>query len=348
MSVPRIGLRADYSIPRLIKGNWQLAGDHGAVDRARALAAMAAHVEAGITCFDCADIYAGAEALIGEFRAARPDLAARLQVHTKFVPDRDHLARIDRAYVRRIIDRSLARLGLERLDLVQFHWWDYAVPGWIETAGMLADLQRAGKIRLLGGTNFDVPRARALLGAGIDLAAMQVQYSLLDARPAAGMVALAREAGFGLLCYGTLAGGFLSETWLGQAPPQGLSNRSLIKYRLIIEEFGGWALFQDLLGALADIAVRHRVPIAAVAIAAALDLPGAGAAIVGSRHGDHLPTTLAAAALTLTDPDREAIAAVLGRRRGPAGDVYELERDAGGPHARIMKYGLNDEEGNVR
>jgi aryl-alcohol dehydrogenase-like predicted oxidoreductase len=165
-------LRPGYVISRVIKGGWQLAGGHGAVAREAAIADMAAYVAAGITTFDCADIYTGVEELIGDYlRASR----AAVRVHTKFVPDLDILPTIDRAHVARIIDRSRARLGRERLDLVQFHWWDYDVPRWLDTAGWLAELQRAGKIALLGGTNFDTAHAAALLDAGVDLATMQVQ-----------------------------------------------------------------------------------------------------------------------------------------------------------------------------
>ncbi len=55
-------------------------------------------------------------------------------MHTKCVPDLDDLPRVDAAYVRRIVERSLDRLQVERLDLVQFHWWDYGVPGCVDAA----------------------------------------------------------------------------------------------------------------------------------------------------------------------------------------------------------------------
>ena len=74
----------------MIKGGWQLAGGHGRVDRAQAIADMRLYVEAGITTFDCADIYTGVEELIGEFLAGyRPGSEGRpaVQVHTKYVPD---------------------------------------------------------------------------------------------------------------------------------------------------------------------------------------------------------------------------------------------------------------------
>jgi aryl-alcohol dehydrogenase-like predicted oxidoreductase len=254
------------------------------------------------------------------------------------VPDHDDLARVDAAYIRRIVERSLQRLGTERLDLVQFHWWDYREPGMVGAAQALAALQREGLVRLVGGTNFDTPQTLALREAGVPLASMQVQYSLLDRRPARSLVA----SGVPLLCYGTLAGGFFSERWLG-APEPGteLSNRSLIKYKLVIDDFGGWVTFQSLLQALKAIADRHGANIATVATRWVLDQPGVAAAIVGARYADHLPQTLAVFGLRLDAQDHALLAPILAAHPGPEGDTYSLERDKAGRHGRIMKYNLN-------
>ena len=343
---PRHAFADGYEISRIIKGGWHLAGGHGAVDPERAVEDMAAFVEAGITTFDCADIYTGVEALIGRFRRAHPQLARRVQVHTKFVPDLPDLESVDGRYVERIVDRSLARLGVERLDLVQFHWWDFAVPRHVEVALELDRLRRAGKIAHIGATNFDVPRLAQIVAAGVPVVAHQVQYSLLDDRPARRMTDYCRAHGIALLCYGTVAGGFLSERWLGRPDPvDSAANRSLVKYRLIIEDFGGWALFQELLEALRGIAERHQCDIATVATVAILERAQVAAAIVGATSAAHLPAHRRAAAVRLDDADRAAIAAVTDRRRGPAGDVYELERDREGRHGRIMKYALNADGG---
>ena len=345
--IERVDLAPGYSISRLLKGGWQLAGGHGAIDRDRAIEDMRRFVDAGMTTFDCADIYTGVEALIGEFldrlrRDRGAAAAAAVQVHTKFVPDLDALPTMTREDVARAIERSLARLRTERIDLVQFHWWDYEVPRYVEVAGWLADLQRAGKIRLVGLTNFDTPRVRDILDAGVPIASHQVQYSLLDRRPEGGMAALCRERGVALLCYGALAGGFLSATYAGAPPPgEPMENRSLVKYRLIIDEFGGWALFQELLAALAAIGRRHDATVGAVALRSVLDRPAVAGVIVGARHAGHLADTIAASSLRLDDEDRAIVDHVLARARGPLGDVYDLERVKGGRHAAIMKYDLN-------
>lgn len=340
--IPRSEIAPGYSISRVIKGGWHLAGGHGAIDRAQAVRDMALFVEAGITSFDCADIYTGVEAMIGEFLQARPDLAPLVQVQTKFVPDLAGLKDLTAAQIEAIIDRSRQRLGRDALDLVQFHWWDFAIPGMEQAALELDRLRQAGKIRHIGVTNFDVAHLEKLVALGIPIRAHQLQYSLLDNRPNQGMVEFCRLHGIHLLCYGTVAGGFLSERWLDQPEPQGeFTNRSLTKYKLIIEDFGGWILFQRLLHCLSGIARRRDTDIATIASAAMLHRPQVAAAIIGATNVNHLAAHARTASLPLDETDLAAIAAVTAERQGPLGDVYQLERDRGGRHGRIIKYDLN-------
>ncbi len=342
MMVPRVELAPGYTISRLIKGGWQLAGGHGPVDERAALDDMARFVEAGITTFDCADIYTGVESLIGRFLAGRGSSATPVQVHTKCVPDRSALATCTADDITRGIDRSLSRLGVERLDLVQFHWWDYDVARYEAIALALARLAAQGKIRAIGLTNFDTARVEALVAAGVPAVSHQVQYSVLDRRPAATMAAACASRGIGLLAYGAVAGGFLSTRWLdAPEPPFPHANRSLTKYHLIIEEFGGWRPFQALLRALAGVASRHGVGLGSVAIRHVLDRPQVAAVIVGATSVAHLASTLQSLSLTLDAEDVRAIGEVLAQAAGPGGEVYALEREKGGRHAAIMKYDLN-------
>ena len=335
------------AMSRVIKGGWQLAGGHGAIDQAEAIADMTAFCEAGITTFDCADIYTGVEEMIGTFRTAYTnshgaEAAQALRVHTKYVPNLTELNTLSRADVEAAIDTSLSRLRTDALDLVQFHWWDYAQGDYLEVAGWLGALHKAGKIRNVGATNFDTARSLAMVEAGVPLVSVQVQYSLLDNRPARKMVDAFAPHGVQLICYGSVAGGLLSDRWLGQAElKEPHENRSLTKYKLIIDEIGGWDLFQDLLGALRTIADRHGTDIATVASRAVLYCEGVAAVIVGARNRSHLPRNLEIAALSLTDADRAEIQSVLKRATDVPGDVYEVERDRHGRHGAIMKYNLN-------
>lgn len=269
---------------------------------------------------------------------------APVQVHTKYVPDYDALATLTKADTERIIDRSLQRLGVERLDLVQFAWWDYRFPGYVETALHLAEMQKAGKIRYIGVTNFDGTRLREIVEAGVPVLTNQTQYSILDHRPETDLHPLTEAYAMHYLCYGVLAGGFLSDRYLGAPdPPQPLENRSLTKYRLIIDEFGGYELFQEALRTLRKIADRYEVDIAEVATRYSLQKPMVAATIIGSRNRKHLEKLGRLARFRLDETDLQAIAAVIAKSAGPTGPVYDLERDKTGKHGRIMKYNLNDE-----
>lgn len=349
MNIERIDLAKNYSISRILKGGWQLAGGHGSIDRQSAIEDMFKFVEAGITTFDFGDIYTGVEEMVGDFlreykKRFGIGRVSDIQLHTKFVPDLEVLTIVDRDYVQRGIDRSLQRLGVDRLDLVQFHWWNYDVPCYVETALHLVEMQRAGKIRNIGITNFDVPRLKQLVDAGVPVVSNQVQYSVVDERPEHGMVEFCQQHDIKLLCYGTVAGGFLSERYLGVPEPQEpLENRSLTKYKLIIDDFGGWAIFQQVLTTLARIAQKHSVSMTNVATKYILDKPQIAGVIIGARNTSHLQDNLKTFGFDLDQEDRSLLQAVASKSGDLAGDTYTLEREKGGKHASIMKYNLNEE-----
>ncbi len=345
-ALPQVSLAPDYQIPRLIKGGWQLAGGHGAVDAGRAIEDMMRFAESGITAFDCADIYTGVEELIRQFlrkwQAKYGVSAPAIRIHTKCVPDLAALPTLTRADIERLIDRSLTRLGVERLDLVQLHWWDYSIPGAIDAARHLRDIQSTGKIHHIGVTNFDTAHLSAMLDAGVNVVSHQVQVSLLDGRALREMSTLCAARGVGLLAYGALAGGFLHERWLGAPEPtDALENRSLTKYKLIIDEFGNWQSFQALLRVLHTIASAHGTTIGAIALRYVLDQPAVAAAIVGARNAEHLRPTITATTLELSPSERASLLSIVVSAAGPTGDVYALERQKGGRHASIMRYNLN-------
>ena len=157
--IDRIQITPDYSIPRVINGGRQLSAGHALdkpLDLADAASAFSRLIDLGFDTFDCADIYTGVEDFFGSIVRSRRKAGQRLpQIHTKFVPDLNDLANVTPAYVENIITRSIRRLGVERLDAVQFHWWDYSVPGMVDVAGELVRLQEKGLIRLISTTNFN-------------------------------------------------------------------------------------------------------------------------------------------------------------------------------------------------
>jgi len=344
----RIEIKPGYSVSKVIKGGWHLAGGHGNINESKALEDMREFVKAGITTFDCADIYTGVEELIGKFREKYQDefRAGELppiQIHTKYVPDYSALATLKKEDTVKIIDRSLKRLKVERLDLVQFSWWDYQFPGYVDAALHLSELQKSGKIRYIGITNFDTKRIQEMLDAGAEITTNQVQYSLLDRRVETNMTTLAQKHDIPFLCYGSVAGGFLSDRYLGTPDPiQPHENRSLTKYRLIIDEFGGYGLFQELLKTLRIIANKYNVGIAEIASKYVLQKPMVASVIVGARNNKHLGSLKKLDSFSLDNDDLTSITKIIDSSEGPHGPFYALERDKTGKHGSIMKYNLNE------
>lgn len=341
----RFELAPGYSIARLINGCWQLTPDHGGGPRSEkdTQRIFAELVDHGFTTFDCADIYIGVEELLGRFRRTLSDPGS-IQIHTKYAADKNSLHELTDKDIDAAIDRSLVRLGVEQLDLLQYHWWDYDVPGLANLTERLIRAREAGKIRLLGVTNFDTAHVRDIVAGGAGIVSLQAQYSLLDRRPEKQMGKFAAESGVTLLPYGVLAGGFLSEKYLGAAPPS-VMNRSLQKYRLIIDEIGGWDALQAMLERLAEIARKHDTSIAAVATRWILDQPSVGAVILGTGSRSRARENVGSSGLRLDDQDRQAITTLLEAQPIPPGDMYDLERDAEGRHAKIIKKNLHDGEG---
>ena len=330
----RFQFTEDISICRVLNGMWQVSGAHGYIDPARAIPEMFAYHDAGFTTWDLADHYGPAEDFIGAYRrefAKRYGEArlAEIQAFTKWVP---RPGRITRRMVDDAIGRSLKRMGVECLDLLQFHWWDYGDPSYLEALKHLADMQSEGKIRHLALTNFDTEHLATIVRSGIRIVSNQVQYSMVDRRPQLRMAEFCRANGVGLLTYGTVCGGLLSDRYLGAPAPRRaeLNTASLQKYSRMIDAWGGWDLFQKLLTAVVEVARKHSVSIANVATAYILDQPSVTGVILGVRLGvsAHIQDNARVFNLQLDAEDRTGIDAVLSGSRdlfaaiGDCGDEY--------------------------
>jgi aryl-alcohol dehydrogenase-like predicted oxidoreductase len=330
----RVQFTADLTICRILNGMWQVSGAHGAVDPVRAVDAMFAYHEAGFTTWDLADHYGPAEDFIGDFLrrfAVRHgvDRLPEIQAFTKWVP---RPGRMTRRVVEDAINISLTRMGMKRLDLLQFHWWDYKNDGYLDALKHLSDLQQEGKIRHLALTNFDTERLSAIADHGVRVVSNQVQYSLVDRRPEVRMARFCSDHLMTLLAYGTLLGGLLSEKYLGRPEPRRseLNTASLQKYKNMLDAWGDWTLFQELLAVLQQIANKHRVTIANVGVRYVLDRPAVAGVIVGARLGvaQHLTDNARVFGVKLDADDLSMIEAVLARSRdlitliGDCGDEY--------------------------
>lgn len=320
----------------MLNGMWQVSGAHGRIDPERAIEAMLRYHDAGFTTWDLADHYGPAEDLIGRFRRrfAEERGAERLgdiQAFTKWVP---YPGPMTRRIVEDAVAVSLRRMQIDCLDLLQFHWWDYGDPRYLDALKHLADLREKGKIRHLALTNFDTERLGIITGAGIKIVASQVQYSVVDRRPAAKMAAFCQEHGITLLTYGTVLGGLLSETWIGRPEPGGadLTTASLQKYKNMIDTWGGWALFQALLAALKPIANKHDASIANIGTRYILDQSPVVGVIIGARLGiaEHIADNARVFDIALDAEDVAVIEEVLANSR----DLMRLIGDCGDEYRR--------------
>ncbi len=326
--VPTYRLAPDLSVSRVLTGLWQVADlerEDDVLDPEAGAAAMAEYADAGFTSFDMADHYGSAELIAGRLRALRgPERP--VQLLTKWVPEPGPLTRQD---VRVAVDRARARLGVERLDLLQFHTWSYADPSWLDALFWLDELREEGLVAHLGLTNVDTAHLRVALASGIPVLTNQVACSLLDRRFEGAMTDLCLSSGARLLGYGTVAGGLLSERWLGRAQPtdEELDTWSLRKYARFVAAAGGWEAFQELLAAVKGAADRLGVSIANVASRYVLESPAVAGVIVGARLGRsaHVEDTLRLFSFELDPEAREVLAEALAGLDpipGDCGDEY--------------------------
>ncbi len=324
-------LAPNLIISRILNGMWQVAGGHGYVDHDLAIADMLRYHDAGFKTWDLADIYGPAEDLIGDFRRrlltfkGKEELE-RIQALTKWVPQP---GRITRSIVKENIERSLRRMSVSSLDLLQFHWWDYNNPYYMDALKYLSDLMDEGRIKHLGLTNFDTERMQIIIESGLQIVSNQVQYSIVDRRPEVKMIPFCMEHKISLLAYGSICGGLVSERYLGRTAPSTaeLDTLSLRKYKKMIDAWGGWNLFQELLLTLKKIAKKHDVSIANVATNYILAKPVIAGVIIGVRLGivEHRNDNTQVFNFNLDMSDRDAIDAVCAK----ANNLFETIGDCG-------------------
>ncbi len=330
----RLQLTPDMNICRILNGMWQVSGGHGRIDSTAAVKSMFHYFDAGFTTWDLADIYGPAEDLMGDFR--RQLLALRgkaavdsLQIFTKWVPQP---TKMTKKLVEDNINKSLSRMGVKCIDLLQFHWWDYSNSNYLDALRYLSELQKEGKIKHLALTNFDTERLKIIHEAGIKIISNQVQFSIIDRRPEVRMIPFCQQHDIKLLTYGTLCGGLLSEKYLGKPEPKSgdLTTISLKKYKNMVDNWGGWKLFQELLTVLQQIGNKHNVSIANVAVRYILDKPAVAGVILGARLGlsEHLQDNAKTFEFSLDADDVGKIDAISKKSQ----DLFRTIGDCGGEY----------------
>ena len=318
-------LAPGLEISRIVTGLWQVADmerDGTALDPVHAAAKLAEYARAGFDTFDMADHYGSAEVITGTLLSTPNHPPAR--AFTKWCPTPGPMTA---AVVREGVERALHRLQTPCIDLMQFHWWTFDDPRYIDAMLELARLREEGLIAHLGLTNFDTAHLRVLLNEGIPIATNQVCMSLLDRRATGQMSALCLERGVRMLTYGVMGGGFLSERWLGASEPAAINDWSKMKYSRFIQAVGGWDALQNVLQAAHAIARKHGVSLSNVAARWVLEQEAVGAIIVGARLGEseHRVDNLKLFAFALDDEDHGTLSkAFAGTKNlpGDCGDEY--------------------------
>lgn len=259
--------------------------------REQAFALMDAAREAGITTFDTADAYGGgaSETFVGEWLRARgrPDVVLSTKTFNPMAEGADH--GLAPARIRRQLESSLRRLGVDRVDMYIAHEWDPDVPV-AETLGVLAELRQEGKIGAAGASNVNGAQLREALETG-GYEWVQNSYSLLDREAEREVLPLCARHGLGFTPFGPLAGGWLTGKYRrGEALPEG--SRMTLRPEPY-EHLRTERVFAALEG-LERLAAERGVTSAALALGWLLDRPGVTAVVVGPRRPEHLEPALAA------------------------------------------------------
>jgi aryl-alcohol dehydrogenase-like predicted oxidoreductase len=262
---------------------------------------MDAAWEAGITWFDTADAYGGgrSETYMGEWIRSRRPAGLRLTTKTFNPMDEGEDRGLAPERVRRQIDASLARLGVERVDLYLAHDWDPDVPA-DELAGVLDELRASGKIAAYGLSNVGGEEIRETMRSGRP-AAVQNSYSLLDRDAETEVLPLCSEHGLWFQAFSPLAGGWLTGKYRrGERVPEG--SRMTMRPEPY-ESFRDDAVYD----ALEEL--ERRGDPATLALAWLLAHDGVSV-VIGPRRPEHLRPALAALERPLAPPERDELSAL--------------------------------------
>jgi aryl-alcohol dehydrogenase-like predicted oxidoreductase len=224
--------------------------------------------------------------------------------------------------IRRDVEGSLRRLGVERIDLYQMHWPSDDGTAVEDYWAALLDLKAQGKVRAVGLSNHDVDRMKLAERVG-HVESLQPPFSAINRRSAAE-IAWCLDHGTGVIVYSPMQSGLLTGSFsAARAARLGPND-----WRSGDEEFQGSRLTRNLalVEALRPVAEARHVSVAAVAVAWTLAWPGVTGAVVGARRPEQVDAWIPAAALDLTHGELDTIAAAIGTTHagdGPRHPVIE-------------------------
>jgi aryl-alcohol dehydrogenase-like predicted oxidoreductase len=309
------------TVPVLGLGCMGMSQSYGVPDDRESIATIQRALDLGVTFLDTADAYGpfSNERLVGQaISGRRGEAVLATKFGQEFRPDGSRGVNGRPDYVRRACDDSLARLGVDHIDLYYQHRVDRDVPV-EETWGALSDLVTAGKVRFLGiseAAPATVRRAHAVH----PIAAGQYEYSLFSREPEAAVLPVLRELGISMVCYSPLGRGLLTGTLAGDG---GFGERD---FRRRAPRFQGENLEHNLAaaGRIADLAADRGVTPAQLALAWVLAQGDDLVAIPGTKRRAYLDQNVAAADLVLT-PDELRRLDELAPAGVAAGDRYPPE-----------------------
>ena len=270
-------------------------------------------IDLGCNFIDCANFYGRgrSETVLGRaIRDKRDDLFLTTKVWSRMGPGPND-AGSSRYHIAREVERSLGRLGTDRIDLYLLHSWDPDSP-LDETLRAMDDLVRQGKVLYVGACNFTAAQAVEGLWTadrlGLDaFACLQNEYNLLHRwEIEAELLALVRRRGLGMMTYSPLAVGLLTGRFRrGQPPPPGSHWAGRQDFDQTMSE-----RTDGVVQTLVDIGSRHGRTPAQVALAWLLDHPEVTAPMIGPDRPEHVDETLAAVDWQLPSEDRATLDAV--------------------------------------
>jgi aryl-alcohol dehydrogenase-like predicted oxidoreductase len=308
MTAPRATLGiTGLEVSTICFGTWQLGGEWGSFDEGEATAAIRRAHDLGINFFDTAHGYGWGEserllgrALAGELSSDRDSIVIATKGGLRMEGDR-LLRDSSPGWLREGVDRSLAALGLDHVDLYQVHWPDPDTP-FSETAGALEELVEAGKVRHVGVSNFDAGQM-AEFSRTRPVETLQPPYHLFRREPEEEILPYCLENDIGVLVYGPLAHGLLSGA-IGEDV-----SFSDDDWRRGSDLFEGESLKRNLavVRRLSELAAEGGHTVSQLAVAWTLANPAVHVSIVGTRNADHIAESVEAAAISLGDDDLRRI-----------------------------------------